>query len=371
MKITINTSAAKIKNAVVLASKFVNKAGDYSNQVILSGNENELTVKASNNMEAILVKDIHFTCTDMTIDSFKEIAVDSVKLTKVLQIAKSENVSLKLDENFITVISGSSKIKVERFVEVQKISLNTNDDMKELVIGQELSGMLDKAYHAIDKDSSRIELSGANLIVKNNKTIVAATDTKSLAVISKNIKSNNDLNIIIPKIGIKTIVGLFGKASIVAKVDDFKLLMESKNVNYSVKLINGKFPEWQKIVPKEEQQTVVLNKKLFTSMLEEASIFNNEIIIKINSNKIEMKDFEDNTSITEEYESNIHTDVKFAINSKMFLEFLKTVSQDEIKLGFNDTNLPLVLSVDEEHKEICMPIAFSEEIGDINSENVA
>ncbi|MEA2098942.1 MAG: hypothetical protein U9P72_02295 [Campylobacterota bacterium] len=366
--LTINTATTTLVKAVALATNYLAKDGVYVGQLVLSGENGIISVKATDNIETICVKDIAFTSNDMTIDSFEPLAIDGKKLLKVLKAAKSESVSFDIDEKKVVVRSARSKIKLDRYDEVQKIEIATTSTST-LNISDKLSEGLKRVTHAIDSNNAKYELNGALLQVNKGVMSIVSTDTTRLPIATMKVDAS-DMEVIVPRRGVSSIVKLFGGYNINAKMDDTCIVVEASNVIYSTKLINGKFPEFERIVPKSFIQKLSLDRESLKSLVEEASIFENEIIISVDNSEITVSDFENNTEVIEEISAE-GISMRFGIKASSAIDFLSSYNEDSVEICFNESNLPVVLKGSADYREVIMPIVLSEVEVDSGVENVA
>lgn len=355
--LTINTTAITL--AITVATTFSMRDGDYKGQVLLVGKDGKLEVKSSDLMQSIIFKNIDFISSDLTDINFKSFSVDGKKFSTVLKAAKTDEVQIELNEEFIIVKSGRSKIKIDTFAKVQEI--NMLEDGNSFALSDKLEH-IEKALHAVDFENPKYELNGMLLQIKDGVFNTVATDTKRLVAISSKT-SIEDIDIIIPKKGAETFVKLFKGKNVSAKISDTAMVVFTESIEYETKLINGKFPEWQRIIPKEIAKTVTLPAFALDTLVKEASILNDDLIIEFSNNKIKIVDFEKTTVIEDDFENDAN--IKFGIKSKMITDFIASYYTgdvtEQITISFNESNLPIVLIADENHKEIVMPIALSTE----------
>ncbi len=144
--------------------------------------------------------------------------------------------------------------------------------------------------------------------------------------------------------------------------------VHTDSVSYSTKLINGKFPEWRRIVPQSLIQTVTISRYGLETMIKEASIFDSSITIRLQNGVIKITDFGGNTEVEDTF-SDANANIVFAIDSKYILDFLASNTEDNVQIGFNAANLPIMLIANHSFKEIVMPIAMQEDEA-VDSEEV-
>jgi len=174
------------------------------------------------------------------------------------------------------------------------------------------------------------------------------------------IKQENQelLEFIIPKKSISEIRKLFSNEFEVF-YDNINLIIKSEFITFWTKLINGKFPDYKRIVPGGFKTKITLNKNNFVNAIKKINIISNEVKLTIDNSKIYFESisnesFEAKTDI--DIVSNINN-FTFAVNSRFLLDFCNVVDNDEILLCLNDENVPFVLK-EKEFQTIIMPLSI-------------
>jgi len=360
-KITTNTK--KLLNAVANANNYTAKDGDYKGSVVLVGNNGKLEVKATDMMQTMVFKNIDFTSSDLTDPNFKAFSLDGKKLATVLKVAKSEEVIVEINDDFVVVKSNRSRVKIELHAQVQEITVEKGYGEK-----LDLSGLvnsMESLFHAIDVNNPKWELNGLLFQVKEKQINMVATDTRRLAVVSRETSMKN-LDIIIPKHAVNTIVKHFDVVNIEAEADDVMFTIDTVMQSYSTKLINGKFPDYQRIVPAKFSQVIHLNVKSLAEVVEEASMFESDILVSIKDQTLSASDVSKNTEVFAEKDESIdiQTNIAFAVNSKYILDFISSINEEEIELCFNAQNIPFVLQTGN-YQEVIMPVILPDVIEDV------
>jgi len=366
---TITTNTKTITTAVATANNFVNKEGDFIGMLTIVGKDGFIEVKSSNTVDTFIYKNIGFTSSDLTADAFNAFSVNGKKLQATLKAAKTDEVSIELHEDQIIVKSGRSKVKIDTMAETQKIKI-TFSGKNSFDLGKHVEAM-ERILHTVDTNNPKFELNGALLQQKSGLFSMVSTDTRRMAINKVSLDDVDDFEAIVPKMGVQTIVKLFNDSDLSAEMDETYLKVKTESMVYSTKLINGKFPEWSRIVPQKFKETISVPKETLKSMIEEASIFINEITISVKDNAITIQDFEKNTEVTEAFESN--ADIKFGVDVRAILEFISSLgkSSEKIQIQYNEANLPLMLVASPEYFEVVMPIFMPDEKFSEGDENVA
>ncbi|MGB9802072.1 MAG: DNA polymerase III subunit beta, partial [Arcobacter sp.] len=185
-----------------------------------------------------------------------------------------------------------------------------------------------------------------------------ATDTRRLAISHLQNISNNESQFIIPKKAIIEIQKLFLDDAKIA-YDDTNLVIETDNSKFFTKLINGKFPDYERIIPNSLKYNLTLPKAvLIDSIKLVTSLFSNiKITFSPNSMVFESLD-EDTESKTQiDIDLNISENFYLAVNAKYLLDFLSMSNNENVVVGFNESNLPFYLE-DDKFFTIVMPIVL-------------
>ena len=352
-KITINTKL--LLNAVAVANNYTSKDDEYAGAITLTGDNNSLEVKAADGLQAIVFKNISFTSSDLADPSFETIALNGKKLATVLKAVKDNDVVIELQKESIMIKSNRSRVKIETHAKIQKIGVEKNYG-KPLEIAACIQRM-DSLLHAIDQNNPKYELNGLLIQAKDGQVDMVSTDTRRLAIIS-NSTQMDDTQIILPKQAVATMSKLFSEDEVIAEADDVLFSIHSESISYSTKLINGSYPDSNRIVPKSFSQTVILKADDLAEAIAEASMFENDIFIAIKNQILTISDFKQDTKVMlpKDESINIDTELYFAVNARYILDFIKAADTETLELCFNVHNFPFALKT-KGLQEIVMPIA--------------
>ncbi len=327
MKISVNTM--RILNAVATASSYVAKDGEHAGKLTISGINGHLEVKVTNYVQTVVLRKIPFSSSDMTLDSIEAFSIDGKKLLTALKAVKTENIELERSSDILQIKAGRSKFKINLFDEVQEVEISKKG--KSLDIGDNLIENFKKVIHSVGINMPKYEVNGVLIEIKSGLLNTVGTDTTMLSLVTAKT-SNDDMEIIVPKDAISSIIRLFGHLDVTAFVDETSLTISTEILDYSTKLISGKFPTWQRIVPQSFAQKFTINKDKFATLVKEASLFDTQITVKIKDQKILIKDFDGNTEV-EDTVSDSNIDMNFHVNAKNILDFISSYSDDEITIG--------------------------------------
>ena len=184
--------------------------------------------------------------------------------------------------------------------------------------------------------------------------------TKALNLALRNIKSDQDINI---QIG-----------------DDHIIFQLDSAVIYS-KLINGTYPDYERVIPSENDKNLIVNRDLLLSTLRRISIFSNSITnqVRVSLSQDEMMIHSEDIEFGAEGRETIQVDyagdsMQIAYNSLYLMDILKHLDSEDVKFELKDSEHAAILKPSETDSAqditmLLMPIRISEEPKANNSES--
>ena len=285
--------------------------------------------------------------------------VNGNNLLGIIKRLKNDEISIETLTNNLIIKQKRSTFKLPMYDPNEYPNLATQKDLKNLDISTpNLITSIRKITPAIDNNNPKFELNGALIDIKNSKINFVATDTRRLAISYLQNISNDECQFIIPKKAIIEIQKLFLDEAKIS-YDDTNLVVETENQKFFTKLINGKFPDYERIIPTNLKFNLTLPKnQLVESIKLVTSLFSNiKVTFKPNCIVFESLD-EDTESKTQlDIDLNINEEFYLAVNAKYILDFLSMSNNENVTVGFNESNLPFYLE-DEKFYTIVMPIVL-------------
>ncbi|MBM2817459.1 MAG: Beta sliding clamp, partial [Parcubacteria group bacterium] len=198
--------------------------------------------------------------------------------------------------------------------------------------------------------------------------VFVATDSFRLAEkIIKIEKDDNQFSILVPLKNIPEIIRIFeefsGEVSICLSKNQISF---SDNYNYIVsRLIDGVFPDYKQIIPKEIKTEAIVLKQDLISTLKISNIFSdkfNQVNIKILPSKKVFEITTKNSNIGE----NTNTvpaslsgdDISVNFNYKYIIDCIQSIDSDSVSLSFNGVSKPMTIRgiSDKSFTYIVMPM---------------
>lgn len=277
--------------------------------------------------------------TSINIESSGENQQTTVNAKKILDILKAlpddKDVKLDLNEQKLQVSSGKSKFNLQTLpaADFPEIKV-TGEFVKSITLTQKtFKELLNKAYYSMAVQDIRYYLNGILIISENNQLSVVATDGHRLAYSSITLEQDlgDKKEIILPRKTVLELQRLLNDSddSLTIELNNNQVRFTFNNIELTSKLVEGKFPDYNKVIPQNYTKKIEINRLVLQQALQRVAILSNEkfkgvrCLVEQGNMKI----------------SSTNTDQENA------LEELDIVYQDDaLDLGFNVSYLLDVLS---------------------------
>jgi len=338
--------------------------------VLLSAKNNKLLVSATN-----LEMSVSITL-GAQVEGEGEITVPSRVITDLVSNLPLGTISLESEkeqliisgEEFKSNISGMNSSDYPSLPkEIGKTSLNLEN--KALIEG------LSQVLFAVSTDETRPFLTGTLFVFKGKEALIVATDgfrlSRKKITLDSNIKEEK---IIIPK-------GILGELTRLLKGENvkFEYKKDDKQVIFGVdkmilasRVIEGEFPDFERIIPKTSNIKVLLDKEELLRAIKLTSVFAREaanvVKIIIRKDAIELAaesqlsgSGENKVDARVEFLEGDYDDSKrlsIAFNYRFLEDFVNSVAGEEVQISLNDANSPGVFTdpKDSNYLHLIMPV---------------
>jgi len=355
MKIIVKKQA--FENAIVSLQAFLERK-DFSHvtsHIYFEANENALILKATDNEIGLSV-----TIDDFILDEAGNTTCNGKKLLDIIRILKDDEIIINTQDDMLNIKQNRSNYKLPVFNANEYPSFPKYEELPKINIDSiKLISSFKKVMPAIDNNNPKFELNGALIDIKNYGMSIVGTDTKRLAIIKIENNYQQTMSIIIPKKAISEIQKLF-ISEVEIFFDKTNFIIRSNNNYFFTKVINGKFPDYERIIPKELKHNISLSKESMINSIKQVNIISNEIKMKFKSDSIYFESLNDeNFEAKTEFETktDIEGEFEIAANSRYIIDFLSQIDTREFIMSFNEPNTPFQLK-SENFVTIIMPIAL-------------
>ena len=202
-----------------------------------------------------------------------------------------------------------------------------------------LKDIINKTVFAVSRDDLKPALTGVLFKFNNNTITAVATDGHRLVKYEKNNEKTGDFgDIIVPKKFLNLMVGGLSEGIIKLSVGETHLTTNVGGDQYFTRIIDESFPDFDGVIPKDNDKNLIADKQTLLSAVKRVSIFSNksthQIALNLNNENVlvSTEDPEQSTKAKE----NIKGDY----------------SGDDIVVGYNATYLKDVLSHVDDNKVV-------------------
>lgn len=261
-------------------------------------------------------------------------------------------IELKLDDyklhittdQYNSVINGVSS---EEFPVMPAISEGTTWTLP----AKEFKKGLQQVLVAASSDEARPVLTGLYLHTVDGKLYMAATDSYRLAE-KEILKTKENIDLLVPASAMTELLRLIGDSDSDIDVthDDQQVLFRIGETELVTRLIEGKYPDYKKLVPTAFDKEASLKRSDFVNITKVSSLFAREsagsvtIHLDPNEKKVSIhsvaSQLGENTASAE---ATITNEGQITLNSRYLLDALGTLHGDTVNLCFNGKLEPCVL----------------------------
>lgn len=209
-------------------------------------------------------------------------------------------------------------------------------------------------YYSSSPSDIKPEISSVYIYVKENNLIFVSTDSFRLAEKKIKVKDlKDDFSVIIPFKNISEILRVFGEWSgnISVCFNKNQISFYTNNIYLTSRIIDGVFPDYKQILPKEFKTEVVVLKQDLLNALKITNVFSdkfNQINIFIKPKEKIFKllgknnDVGENETLLDGALSG--EEVELGFNYKYFLDCFSSINTDSLSIKLNENSKPIVIS---------------------------
>ncbi|MBN1353994.1 MAG: DNA polymerase III subunit beta [Candidatus Omnitrophica bacterium] len=276
----------------------------------------------------------------------------------ILFTAKKNNVITIECDNIIFKIVGLPKDEFPKPPDFQ--NKNTT-----LLPQKLLKNMITMTLFAVSRDETRYILNGILCIIKDKNIKIVATDGRRLAVVEKELPKETVINkkVIIPTKTAQELGRLLlDEGDVKISFDENQILFDLENTLIISRLIEGEFPNYEQVIPKEVKEKVLVKNDAFLAATKRASIFTNQdsMAIKLDISKDRMS-VSKNTPYIGEVKEDLSVSYKgksisIGFNPTYIIDALKNIDTEQIGLELSDNDKPGVIRVGNEYVYVVLPM---------------
>jgi len=306
---------------------------------------NNILVLSSSDLESTMTSQIEIEST-----STDKIAISAKLLTDILKTFSEQPLTfIKTDNNTIEISASNGKYSLaylngDEFPKQVEIL-----DAHETVIkGSDLGNAINSTIFASGTDDLRPVMSGVFFQFNSESLKFVATDAHKLVKFETSEYTANEVSeFIMPKKPLQILKGILQTESseLTIQHNDSNAKFIFDKLSITCRLIDGKFPNYEAVIPKDNPNVLTIDRELFLNSTRRVSLFSNkttnQIRLKLAGTllNISAEDFDFSNKADENLECQYSgDDIQIGFNSKFLIEMLNNLDSDMITLSMSHPN---------------------------------
>ncbi len=303
-----------------------------------------------------------------------KIALSAKKLYEIIREFPEKEICFKVLENFrmeihcekaVFKLAGLSPEQFPKFPDVDKESSFTVD-------GRILKKMLDRTSFSMSNDDSKYNLNGIFFHSFQNEEAtffgLVATDGHRLAM----AKAALDMpeieqlkkGVILPRKGVMELRKVLddGESELILGFSDNNALVMANEITMIIRLVDGEFPEYQKVIPTISEQSAIVSRESFLKLIRRISTLASEKSrgVKISFSAGQMDVSSSNPEFGEARE-NMEVDyageeTSIGFNARYLLDILNSQESEKIRFQMKDNLSPGLITPFEDQN--CLAVVM-------------
>lgn len=334
----------------------------------------------SNVLVSVKNNTLSLTGTDLEVEMINHCNIDNnddgettLPARKLLDICKalpeSSNIEILIDGERATLKSGKSRFSLSTLSPSEFPSIDALISPFQFTVSQKIfKKLIDQTQFCMAQQDVRYYLNGLMLELSNNKIIAVATDGHRLAYCEADVSLNpgETRQVIIPRKAVNEISRLLEDSDqeIQISLSENHIRIDLADVIFTSKLIDGKFPDYQQVIPQKCQNEVKSSRDNLYQAFHRTSVLSNEkyrgMRLQLSENQLQATVHNPEQDEAEEiievsYQGD---DFEIGFNVAYLLDALSAIKSDEVVMQLTDSNHSCLLfgSDDINSKYVVMPM---------------
>ncbi len=311
---------------------------------------NDLTVSASD-LETTISSKLEVESTDKGM-----VCIPARLLLETLKTFPEQPLAFTVEDNNTIEISSShgkyalAYANAEDFPNVVELK----DPSSTLIQGDILATAISKTIFASGNDDLRPVMSGVFFQFSTENLIFVATDAHKLVKYSRDdISASQTAEFIMPKKPLNLLKSILGgsEEDVTIEYNESNAKFSFDNTEMICRLIDGKYPNYEAVIPKENPNKLLINRNQFLNSVRRVSIFSSksthQIRLKIAGAELNISaediDYSNKAEerLTCDYQGD---DMQIGFNSRFLTEMLNNLTSDEVSLEMSLPNRAGILT---------------------------
>lgn len=328
--------------------------------VLMTAKDNTLALTATD-LEVEIV-----ASTQLDITEKGEVTIPARKFVDICRALPEEaqlEIAFDADKDRILIRSGKSRfnlstLPVKDFPNIENVSGALEFSVPQRV----LKSLIDNTQFSMAQQDVRYYLNGLLLEVSDQVVKAVATDGHRLSYCEQDVDVSpaQRQQVILPRKGVTELSKILEDSEDEAQViiGSNHIRVNVEGIQFTSKLIDGQFPDYDRVIPKDGDKVVVADRHLLRQALVRTSILSNEkyrgIRLRLQSGLLqaqahnpEMEEAEEEVEVN--YEG---SELEIGFNVNYLLDALAVINNNNVKMIYGDANSSCLI-VSEDGNDGC------------------
>ncbi len=310
--------------------------------VLLSARDGRLAITGTD-LEVELV-----AATKAGLEQPGDVTVPGRKLHDILRaLPDGVSVTLSTEGERVSVRAGRSRFTLSTLPATAFPVIEEINAAQTLTLAQgEFRRLIDKTHFSMAQQDVRYYLNGLLLETQERALRAVATDGHRLALCEMTLSSPaKSGQVILPRKGVLELQRILGtEGNVELAIGTNHVRAKVGDIRFTSKLIDGRFPEYGRVIPSSPSKLVQADRELLRQALQRTAILSNEKYRGIRLGvKTDLLTLQAHNPEQEEAEDQVEVvyagdEVEIGFNVNYLLDALGAIEGDKVEIGLTDSN---------------------------------
>jgi DNA polymerase III subunit beta len=322
----------------------------------------------------ITATDLEVELTTLAVGHCDQTGAFAIPARKLLDICRTlpeqADISLIIEQNKVRIQSGYSRFALSILPAQDYPTIDPAPSQHIIDMPADVFlNLIQKTQFSMALQDVRYYLNGLLLEFRNNRARAIATDGHRMAMAERSVTQaeDADIQVILPRKAVTELARLLGNETATIHMElssSYARIAFAEHVVFTTKLIDGKFPDYERVIPKPAAHLVTVSRESLKQALIRTSILSTEKFkgirldlmpgkMRLQANNPEQEEAEEELEIN--YAGD---DLSIGFNVAYLVEVMNAIDEDTIELSIRDSNSSaLICGVgNQQNRYVVMPM---------------
>jgi len=296
------------------------------------------------------------------------ITIPAKKFSDIIkELPDTEQILVSVKKNnLVNIDCGKNTFKImglpkEEFPQIPELKSAGSIVMEQ----KKLKQMIALTGFAVSHDETRYVLNGILFVVRATHIRLVATDGRRLAMVEEKMQLPKTLErkFIVPTKAASELGRILAdEGDVKITLGDNQVAFEAGSTKLVSRLIEGEFPNYEQVIPKEVKDKVILSKEAFLAAIKRVALFTNP-----DSLAVKAEFFKDKMVLSKSApylgEARVEVEAEYkakefsvGFNPEYLIDLLRVIDQEKVNFEVSDSEKPGVVRIGDEYIYVVLPM---------------